>query len=123
MLGWVFVLVFAAVTTGIAVSSLIRAPSSQPHSRYPLPLAIGAVVSVVAVGALIKPSLTGRVVGEILIVGLSALGALGALYPDHRLRRAFARGWFWDWAIPRWEVRLRCLVWAAIWALLAVLLR
>jgi hypothetical protein len=58
-----------------------------------------------------------------VVVLSSALGVLGAIYPDRRLSRAFARGFYWDWAIPQWEVRATCLAWAAAMAGLAFFLR
>jgi hypothetical protein len=65
----------------------------------------------------------GHWVGESVLVLSSGVGLLGAIYPDQRWSRAFARGFYWDWVIPRWEVRTRCLAWAALMAALAFFFR
>jgi hypothetical protein len=65
----------------------------------------------------------GHWIGISVVVLSAGLGVLGAIYPDRRWSRAFARGFYWDWAIPRWEVRARLLAWAAGMAALAFFLR
>jgi hypothetical protein len=61
--------------------------------------------------------------GESFVLLACAFGVLGAVFPDNRWSRAFARGFYWDWVIPRWEVRVRCIVWAAGWAAVAFIFR
>jgi hypothetical protein len=65
----------------------------------------------------------GHWVGESVLLLACAFGVLGAAFPDNRMSRAFARGFYWDWVIPRWEVRVRCIVWAAGCAIVAFILR
>jgi len=65
----------------------------------------------------------GHVVGESLIVLLLGLSVLGAINPDNRWSRAFARGFRTDWVIRRGAVRATLAVTAALLAIVAFVFR
>jgi len=65
----------------------------------------------------------GHAVGESLVFLCFALAVLGAIHPDNRWSRAFVRGPYWAWVIPRGAVRAILAVAAALLALVAFVFR
>jgi len=65
----------------------------------------------------------GHFPGESLVILCIGLAVLGAVYPDNRWSRTFARGFRTDWVIPRGAVRATLAVTAALLAIVAFVVR